>query len=564
MHTMLGPVIAIFFMLCIERVESTPLGEFAETCASSDAQKQANCPSANLGVDDYRADITAKKKYAGVCTCPQTTRMYSISAETCNDLLYYCEGGIVTSCVDLLYAPTPKGLEKPYHKVQMRVTCRPGTKFTEKDARCKWSNGKCTSNPEYTKWSAEWNANVKKCEGNCVDTVWSDDRGNKCTDYVSNRWCNTAGRPGPNWPREFGDFKDVRGSHGLAPNKACCACNGGITQACAVRESRDVVGFSKKFGDKNCEEHEGYGVSIKDKDRCIRAAAMMGAKLDIFAARNMKNEPKGCFVSQGYATFNIHGTGKANAKSKPICVLASDWKVFCPAWCINWKGSKPVCTFPKCLACPVCKGVTINPGSTASRFSTTGRGPVVTTNGTNSGAGANTITGGNTDDGSGVVVACVVVFFVILGLGGGGFAAYWFILRQKGKRAKSPLGTPAPTPVPEPEANASYISTKSETDEARQVSKPVLLEVNGAAVDEKSSDSDDTIDESDEEQKETPALPTQPKPALPTQPKPPVPVVSPRGTASSPKPPPPEPKLPTTSPKAADFLDDDSDYHDGH
>ena len=45
MHTMLGPVIAIFFMLCIERVESTPLGEFAETCASSDAQKQANCPS---------------------------------------------------------------------------------------------------------------------------------------------------------------------------------------------------------------------------------------------------------------------------------------------------------------------------------------------------------------------------------------------------------------------------------------------------------------------------------------------------------------------------------------
>jgi len=170
------------------------------------------------------------------------------------------------------------------------------------------------------------------------------------------------------------------------------------------------------------------------------------------------------------------------------------------------------------------------------------------------GAGAIKVATGNPDDGSGLVVACVVIFFVILGLGGGGFAAYWFILRQKHKRASSPLGTPAPAPVPDPEMNASYISTKSETDEARQVSKPVLLEVNGAAVDEKSTDSDDTIDESDEEQTK--------KPALPTQPKPPVPVVSPHGTASSPKPPPPKPKQPK-SPAAADFLDDDSDYHDG-
>ena len=79
---------------------------------------------------------------------------------------------------------------------------------------------------------------------------------------------------------------------------------------------------------------------------------MLGANLDIFAPRNMNNAPTGCYVTEGYANFNTRATGKANAKSRPICLLSNDWKVFCPAWCINWKGSKPVCTFPKCLACP--------------------------------------------------------------------------------------------------------------------------------------------------------------------------------------------------------------------
>lgn len=172
-----------------------------------------------------------------------------------------------------------------------------------------------------------------------------------------------------------------------------------------------------------------------------------------------------------------------------------------------------------------------------------------------------------------------MIIIVILILGGVGFAIYWFVLRPKLAEKKSgndaaKHNTPVPTSTHVETELDDYddYDTPHSPDEQR-VSKPVLVQVNGADVDH-SSDSDDTIDEDDE----APPVPTAAKPQLPDMedthapnrsfgndydndynPKGVPKRAPPSPSPPKPKPPPPESML---SPVESDFMDDDNSGYD--
>lgn len=106
---------------------------------------------------------------------------------------------------------------------------------------------------------------------------------------------------------------------------------------------------------------------------------------------------------------------------------------------------------------------------------------------------------------SGGAVAAIVVILVLVALGVAGFLVYWFVIRKRRQATK--------TPTKDVEMGEQEYSDTLRTNVAKQVSKPVLQQVNGSNVDPGHSDSDDsTVDEDDE----PPALPSQPKPPVPT------------------------------------------------
>merc|ERR1711934_237281 len=92
----------------------------------------------------------------------------------------------------------------------------------------------------------------------------------------------------------------------------------------------------------------------------------------------------------------------------------------------------------------------------------------------------------------------IAVIVVILVLGGVAFVVYWFVIRPRQKGSDADPNTPKP--ASQTPGQDDYLdSNTSEHSRARSVSKPVLVEVNGEQVEEKSSDSDDTVEEYDPE-----------------------------------------------------------------